>query len=59
MVHVEYELMLYAARDHELAREFIDHERGMEARLAAALEALGAQRPVDAARTAYRPGARV
>jgi DNA-binding transcriptional regulator YbjK len=51
MVRVEYELILYAARDPELAREFNAYERWMEARLAAALEDLGAPRPIDAART--------
>jgi len=51
MVQVEYELILYAARDHALAREFVDYEHWMEARLAASLEALGAPRPIDAART--------
>jgi DNA-binding transcriptional regulator YbjK len=51
MVRVEYELILYAARDPELAREFNAYERWMEARLAASLEALGSPRPIDAART--------
>ncbi len=51
MVQVEYELILYAARHPEIAREFNAYERWMEARLAASLEALGAQRPMDAART--------
>jgi len=51
MVRVEYELILYAARDATLAREFNAYERWMEARLAASLEALGAPRPFDAART--------
>jgi DNA-binding transcriptional regulator YbjK len=51
IVRVEYELILYAARDPALAREFNAYERWMEARLTAALEELGAARPVDAART--------
>lgn len=51
MVRVEYELILYAARDPELAREFNSYERWIEARLAADLESLGAQRPIDASRT--------
>jgi DNA-binding transcriptional regulator YbjK len=51
MVQVEYELILFAAREPELAREFNTYERWMEARLAASLEALGASRPFDAART--------
>ena len=51
IVPLEYELILYARRDPEIARDFIAYERWMEARLAAALEALGAPRPFDAART--------
>jgi TetR/AcrR family transcriptional regulator, regulator of biofilm formation and stress response len=51
MVRVEYELILYAARDSVLAREFNAYERWMETKLAASLETLGAQRPIDAART--------
>ncbi len=51
MVRVEYELILYAARDPEFAGEFNAYERWMEARLGASLEALGAHRPLDAART--------
>jgi len=34
MVRVEYELILYAARDSSLAREFNDYERKLEAGLA-------------------------
>ena len=51
MVRVEYELILYAARDPSLAREFNDYERKLEAGLARSLEILGAPRPIDAART--------
>jgi len=51
LVRVEYELILYAARDPELARAFNSYERWIEARLAADLESLGAPRPIDAART--------
>ncbi len=51
IVPIEYELILYARRDPEIARDFNAYERWMEARLAASLEVLGAQRPVDAART--------
>lgn len=51
MVQIEYELILYAVRDPEIARDFNAYERWMEARLAASLEALGAPRPFDAART--------
>jgi TetR/AcrR family transcriptional regulator, regulator of biofilm formation and stress response len=51
MVHVEYQLILYAAHHPEIAREFNAYERWMEARLAESLEELGAKRPMDAART--------
>ena len=51
MIRVEYELILYAARDPSLAREFNDYERKLEAGLARSLEILGAPRPIDAART--------
>ena len=51
MVRVEYELILYAVREPELAREFNAYERWMEAKLAGLLEAIGAPRPIDAART--------
>lgn len=51
MVRVEYELILYAARDASLACEFNDYERKLESRLARSLETLGAPRPIDAART--------
>jgi len=47
----EYEMILYAARDPIVAREFVAWERGVEAGLAAPLELLGATRPMDAART--------
>jgi DNA-binding transcriptional regulator YbjK len=51
LVRAEYEMILNAARDETLAREFNDYERGLESRLAARLERLGAARPVDSART--------
>jgi DNA-binding transcriptional regulator YbjK len=51
LVLAEYELILYAARDAVLAQDFNAYERGLEARLAGPLERLGADRPVDAART--------
>jgi len=51
MVRVEYELIVYAARDSALAREFNAYERWIETRLAASLEAMGAPRPIDASRT--------
>src|SRR5215469_1283181 len=51
MVRVEYELILYAVREPELAREFNAYERWMETKLAGSLEAIGTPRPIDAART--------
>ena len=51
VVRIEYELILYAARDPELAREFNAYERWLEVRLAGSMETLGTLRPVDAART--------
>jgi DNA-binding transcriptional regulator YbjK len=51
LVLAEYELILYAARDPVLAQDFNAYERGLEAQLAGPLERLGADRPVDAART--------
>lgn len=51
MVRAEYEMILHAARDEQVAREFHAYERALEARLAAALETMGAERPMNAART--------
>ena len=51
MVALEYELILYARRDPEIAREFNAYETSMEARLGAFLESLGARHPFDGART--------
>jgi DNA-binding transcriptional regulator YbjK len=51
LVRAEYELILYAARDPDLAREFTAWERGLEVRLGEWFEKLGAGRPLDAART--------
>lgn len=51
MVLAEYALILHAARDPQIAREFAAWERNLEARLAASLEAMGADRPLNAART--------
>lgn len=51
MLRAEYEMILYAARDEVVSREFVAWERGLEARLGAILEALGAPRPIAAART--------
>ena len=47
----EYELILYAANDPVLAREFRAYQQGLEAGLAKILERLGIHRPLDAART--------
>jgi DNA-binding transcriptional regulator YbjK len=51
MVRAEYELILAAAREPELARMLVAWERLAIGRLAELLEALGAPRPVEAART--------
>jgi DNA-binding transcriptional regulator YbjK len=51
LVLAEYELILFAARDAVLAQDFNAYERGLEAQLAGPLEDLGADRPMDAART--------
>jgi len=51
LVLAEYELILCAARDPVLAQDFNAYERGLEAQLAGPLERLGADRPVEAART--------
>jgi DNA-binding transcriptional regulator YbjK len=48
---VEYELMLRAARDRELAADFQRYERALASGLAEALERLGAPQPFDTART--------
>ena len=50
-LRAEYEMILYAARDEAVSREFVAWERALEARLAAILETLGAARPMAAART--------
>jgi TetR/AcrR family transcriptional regulator, regulator of biofilm formation and stress response len=51
MVRVEYELILRGARDPLLARDVADYERDLAARLAEALERLGAAQPFDVARS--------
>ena len=51
MLRAEYELILHASRDKQVARAYAGWERGLESRLAAPLEALGAIRPIAAART--------
>jgi DNA-binding transcriptional regulator YbjK len=50
-VVVEYELVLRAARDLELAAVFQKYERALTSGLAEALERIGAPQPFDAART--------
>jgi DNA-binding transcriptional regulator YbjK len=50
LLRVEYEFILRAARDQALAREFNAFERALTARLAEALERLGATRAIEAAR---------
>jgi DNA-binding transcriptional regulator YbjK len=50
-VIVEYELVLRAARDPELAADFHRYERALASGMAEALERLGAAQPFDAART--------
>lgn len=50
LVLAEYELILYAARNEVLGREYRAWERSLQGQLAAALEASGATRPVAAAR---------
>ncbi len=51
MVRAEYEMILYAARDEAVARDFLAWERSLEARTAALLELLDAPRPFDGGRT--------
>jgi DNA-binding transcriptional regulator YbjK len=50
-VILEYELVLRAARDAELAADFHRYERALASALAEALERLGAHQPFDTART--------
>jgi DNA-binding transcriptional regulator YbjK len=50
-IRAEYEMILYAARDEAVARDFQAWERSLEARTAALLEILGAPRPFDGGRT--------
>jgi TetR/AcrR family transcriptional regulator, regulator of biofilm formation and stress response len=51
LLRAEYEMILHASRDAQVARAYAGWERGLESRLAAPLEALGAERPLAAART--------
>jgi DNA-binding transcriptional regulator YbjK len=50
-VLIEYELIVRAARDPVLARDFNDYARALESGLAERLERLGAAQPFEAART--------
>ncbi len=50
LVLAEYEMILYAARNESLAREYRAWERSLCASLAEGLEASGAARPMHAAR---------
>ena len=45
----EYELILYAARNDSLGREYRAWQRGLDAQLVVALEDAGAPRPLEAA----------
>ncbi len=51
MVLAEYELILLAARNPELAEEYRAWQRTLVGHVAERLEQLGAERPVDAGRT--------
>ncbi len=51
LLRAEYEMIVHASRDEQVARAYAGWERGLESRLAAPLEALGAERPLAAART--------
>ncbi|MAE94220.1 MAG: hypothetical protein CL910_06125 [Deltaproteobacteria bacterium] len=46
----EYEMLVYGARDPELAREVNSWQKTLDARLAEGLEALGVVRPLEGAR---------
>jgi len=50
LVHAEYELIVYAARNEALAREYRAWQRSLVGGLAPVLEACGASRPAEAAR---------
>lgn len=49
-LRAEYEMLVYAGRDPELARDIASWHAALEARLASALEALGVDKPMQAAR---------
>lgn len=50
LVHAEYELIVYAARNEALAREYRAWQRNLVGGLAPVLEDCGASRPAEAAR---------
>lgn len=49
-LRAEYEMLVYAGRDPELAREIASWHETLEGRLAGALETLGVEKPMQAAR---------
>ena len=49
-LRAEYEMLVYAGRDPELARDISEWHETLEGRLAGALEVLGVDRPMQAAR---------
>lgn len=49
-LRAEYEMLVYAGRDPELARDITSWHKALEARLAGALELLGVDKPMQAAR---------
>ncbi len=51
LLRAEYEMILHASRDEQVSRAYAGWERELESRLAAPLEAIGAERPLAAART--------
>jgi DNA-binding transcriptional regulator YbjK len=51
LIRAEYELIMYAVHDDDLAREFRTWQRALDSQLAEAFEELGSPQPMDAART--------
>ena len=51
LVHAEYEMLVYAGRDPELAREVTRWQKTLDARLAESLEELGVPKPLEGARS--------
>lgn len=49
-LRAEYEMMVYAGRDPQLAREIASWHEALEGRLAGLLEAFGVDKPIQAAR---------